>query len=204
MSFEQTLRDADEQFYSTFPEAKPVYAFTSDMNYFQYSYEQPSTSNYFPTYSVPTTSYDYYGAQTYYHTTYDVPQGPKVQAEMNLFSPVVPSTQTPADTAPTLSPKTEPRTRSPTQIVDQQRSRPTSAARISSHTESTPTHGPAWASSQYPIGGAAAVRPAAMRLSPLPSMRQLERKPPLACLFCRGRKIACGPPVPGSTDKTCK
>ncbi|KAF8871069.1 hypothetical protein BD779DRAFT_1428566, partial [Infundibulicybe gibba] len=28
------------------------------------------------------------------------------------------------------------------------------------------------------------------------------KKPPkLACLFCRGRKIACGPPRPGS--KTC-
>ncbi|KAF8906568.1 hypothetical protein CPB84DRAFT_1770118 [Gymnopilus junonius] len=42
-----------------------------------------------------------------------------------------------------------------------------------------------------------------MRLSPLPSKRQLEKKPPLACLFCRGRKIACGPPLPGSRDKTC-
>ncbi|TFK60871.1 hypothetical protein BDN72DRAFT_883421 [Pluteus cervinus] len=30
-----------------------------------------------------------------------------------------------------------------------------------------------------------------------------EKKPPLACLFCRGRKIACGPPIPGSKDKTC-
>jgi hypothetical protein len=30
------------------------------------------------------------------------------------------------------------------------------------------------------------------------------RKPPLACLFCRGRKIACGPPPPESTDKSCK
>lgn len=44
-----------------------------------------------------------------------------------------------------------------------------------------------------------------MRLSPLPSSkRPLEKKPPLACLFCRGRKIACGPPLPGSLDKTCK
>jgi hypothetical protein len=30
------------------------------------------------------------------------------------------------------------------------------------------------------------------------------RKPPLACLFCRGRKIACRPPPSESTDKTCK
>ncbi|KAH6913843.1 hypothetical protein BKA70DRAFT_1095529 [Coprinopsis sp. MPI-PUGE-AT-0042] len=30
-----------------------------------------------------------------------------------------------------------------------------------------------------------------------------EKKPPLACLFCRGRKIACGPPVPGGDDHTC-
>jgi hypothetical protein len=32
----------------------------------------------------------------------------------------------------------------------------------------------------------------------------MDKKPALACLFCRGRKIACGPPVPGSKDKTCK
>ena len=32
----------------------------------------------------------------------------------------------------------------------------------------------------------------------------LERKPRLACLFCRSRKIACGAPAPGSTDRTCK
>ena len=43
-----------------------------------------------------------------------------------------------------------------------------------------------------------------LQLSPLPSKRQLEKKPPLACLFCRGRKIACGPPEPGSEDPTCK
>ncbi|KAH9485366.1 hypothetical protein JR316_0002274 [Psilocybe cubensis] len=46
-------------------------------------------------------------------------------------------------------------------------------------------------------------RPLSMPLSPLPTKRQLEKKPPLACLFCRGRKIACGPPIPGSTDRTC-
>lgn len=40
-------------------------------------------------------------------------------------------------------------------------------------------------------------------LSSLPSNNLPERKPPLACLFCRGRKIACGPPLPGSIRKTC-
>ncbi|KDN45544.1 hypothetical protein RSAG8_04868, partial [Rhizoctonia solani AG-8 WAC10335] len=29
------------------------------------------------------------------------------------------------------------------------------------------------------------------------------KKPALACLFCRKRKIACGPPSPDSTDRTC-
>ncbi|CAE6413277.1 unnamed protein product [Rhizoctonia solani] len=29
------------------------------------------------------------------------------------------------------------------------------------------------------------------------------KKPALACLFCRKRKIACGPPPPDSTDRTC-
>ncbi|KAL4262359.1 Zn(2)-C6 fungal-type domain-containing protein [Pleurotus pulmonarius] len=40
-------------------------------------------------------------------------------------------------------------------------------------------------------------------LSPLSDEKPLEKKPPLACLFCRGRKIACGPPLPGSKDRTC-
>ncbi|KIJ18510.1 hypothetical protein PAXINDRAFT_8757 [Paxillus involutus ATCC 200175] len=43
------------------------------------------------------------------------------------------------------------------------------------------------------------------RMSPIShSRRSLDKKPALACLFCRGRKIACGPPLPGSKDKTCK
>ncbi|TFK74277.1 hypothetical protein BDN72DRAFT_833609 [Pluteus cervinus] len=43
-----------------------------------------------------------------------------------------------------------------------------------------------------------------LQLSPdSPTRRAQEKKPPLACLFCRGRKIACGPPIPGSKDKTC-
>lgn len=51
-------------------------------------------------------------------------------------------------------------------------------------------------------------RSASIRLSPLPPSKRVpvpaEKKPTLACLFCRGRKIACGPPLPGSPDKTCK
>lgn len=44
----------------------------------------------------------------------------------------------------------------------------------------------------------------ALRISPPPHpKRSMDKKPALACLFCRGRKIACGPPVPGSKDKTC-
>lgn len=37
-----------------------------------------------------------------------------------------------------------------------------------------------------------------------PTKKNGEKKPPLACLFCRGRKIACGPPIPGGDDHTCK
>jgi hypothetical protein len=45
----------------------------------------------------------------------------------------------------------------------------------------------------------------ALRISPSPHpKRSMDKKPALACLFCRGRKIACGPPVPGSKDRTCK
>jgi hypothetical protein len=47
-----------------------------------------------------------------------------------------------------------------------------------------------------------------VRLSPLSHNKKVaadaDKRPPLACLFCRGRKIACGPPLPGSTDKSCK
>lgn len=46
------------------------------------------------------------------------------------------------------------------------------------------------------------------RLSPLPHNTKVstdtDKRLTLACLFCRGRKIACGPPLPGSTDKSCK
>lgn len=31
-----------------------------------------------------------------------------------------------------------------------------------------------------------------------------DKKPPLACYFCRGRKIACGPADPENPDKSCK
>lgn len=31
-----------------------------------------------------------------------------------------------------------------------------------------------------------------------------ERKPPLACFFCRGRKICCGQPADDNPDRTCK
>jgi hypothetical protein len=43
------------------------------------------------------------------------------------------------------------------------------------------------------------------RSSPLPrGKRRVDRKPTLVCLFCHGRKIACGGPLPGGVDKTCK
>ncbi|KAF5374556.1 hypothetical protein D9757_010152 [Collybiopsis confluens] len=46
-----------------------------------------------------------------------------------------------------------------------------------------------------------------MRLSPLPiNRRPAEKKKAqtLACNFCRVRKIACGPPLAGTVEKTCK
>ena len=46
----------------------------------------------------------------------------------------------------------------------------------------------------------------ALRPSPALASKKLalDKKQTLACLFCRGRKIACGPPLPGSPDRTCK
>lgn len=36
------------------------------------------------------------------------------------------------------------------------------------------------------------------------SRRNPDKKPALACVFCRGRKIACGPPLKDGDGKTCK
>lgn len=36
------------------------------------------------------------------------------------------------------------------------------------------------------------------------SKRNSDKKPALACVFCRGRKIACGPPQKDGDGKTCK
>lgn len=41
----------------------------------------------------------------------------------------------------------------------------------------------------------------ALRLSPSPASKKITK---VACLFCRKRKIACGPPLPGSTNQTCR
>lgn len=43
--------------------------------------------------------------------------------------------------------------------------------------------------------------------NPIRSVKQadkIKKKPALACHFCRGRKIACGPPAPGSSETSCK
>ncbi|KAI0319717.1 hypothetical protein OF83DRAFT_1054464, partial [Amylostereum chailletii] len=37
----------------------------------------------------------------------------------------------------------------------------------------------------------------------LTNRRTVRKKPALACLFCRERKIACGPPAPEDEDQTC-
>ncbi|KAG1751289.1 uncharacterized protein EDB91DRAFT_598591 [Suillus paluster] len=65
----------------------------------------------------------------------------------------------------------------------------------SSHTHDRRTRSP-YQRSPSPRG--------ALRITPPPHpKRSMDKKPALACLFCRGRKIACGPPVPGSKDRTC-
>ena len=38
----------------------------------------------------------------------------------------------------------------------------------------------------------------------LPTTKRARRKPAIACLFCRERKIACQAPPVGSADTTCK
>lgn len=50
--------------------------------------------------------------------------------------------------------------------------------------------------------------PVGTQISDKPNKQQLlsldsDKKPFLACLFCRTRKIVCGVPLPGYPDKTC-
>ncbi|KAG6876598.1 hypothetical protein C0992_012306 [Termitomyces sp. T32_za158] len=59
----------------------------------------------------------------------------------------------------------------------------------------TPSKQPARASSERPS-------PLAPRKR-TKLLRDKDGKPLMACLFCRGRKIACGPPPQGSDDPTC-
>lgn len=73
------------------------------------------------------------------------------------------------------------------------------------HTNQQQFHSP----SETPHGGRTGSpyqrSPSPRQISPPPHpKRSMDKKPALACLFCRGRKIACGPPVPGSKDRTCK
>lgn len=72
------------------------------------------------------------------------------------------------------------------------------------HTNQQQFHSP----SETPHGGRTGSpyqrSPSPRQISPPPHpKRSMDKKPALACLFCRGRKIACGPPVPGSKDRTC-
>lgn len=70
-----------------------------------------------------------------------------------------------------------------------------------SHTQSKRYPPSRWWTSRYSASSPRLM----MRLSPLPGMRALpDKRPSLACHFCRGRKIACGPPPPEILDRTCK
>ncbi|KAH7905691.1 hypothetical protein BJ138DRAFT_1017388 [Hygrophoropsis aurantiaca] len=70
-----------------------------------------------------------------------------------------------------------------------------------SHRISPLSHGRTWQGS--PLRRSPSPR-GTVPISPLPqSKRLIEKKPALACLFCRGRKIACGPPSLRNGGKTC-
>ncbi|KAH9053577.1 hypothetical protein EDB87DRAFT_208246 [Lactarius vividus] len=72
---------------------------------------------------------------------------------------------------------------------------PTSSIHLDTNTAS---------SSQVPPPASAPNPKAGQGVLKLPSTkRSARRKPAIACLFCRERKIACGAPPVGSTDPTC-
>ena len=73
-----------------------------------------------------------------------------------------------------------------------------------SRTNKAPKNGLAWCAKRRSAASSTAVATRPTPTVPGKRQQQSDRKPTLACLFCRGRKIACGQPLPGSVDKTCK
>lgn len=78
---------------------------------------------------------------------------------------------------------------------------PTSAAVALSSSSSTPSSIKArpLISSSSQVAGASNPNTGVMS-----GKRNPDKKPALACVFCRGRKIACGPPLKDGDGKTCK
>ena len=69
----------------------------------------------------------------------------------------------------------------------------------------SPSHAPRSRPNKTSKNGLTSKRRAPAHPSPvLGKLCQPDGKPILACLFCRGRKIACRQPLPGSVAKSCK
>jgi len=203
--FDQTVRDADEEFYATFPEARDAVTrstaifreLNDDLNLVPLPYSQDLS------WTGPVIVNDTHNSHSMaYHTppSFFDPVSPPLSSEPSSLSRETPILQGRELRRRTLRFPTPELTNGCGVIHPDDLSKPTqinyfskiqrrahSISHLPSRVLSWDSHSPR----------------SSLPLSPLLGKRHLEKKPPLACLFCRGRKIACGPPLPGSPNKTC-
>jgi len=229
--FDQTVRDADEEFYATFPEARDALARSTaifsdnttpndDLNLMSLSYSQDQqefsrtdpvndTHNSHNNISLPNYNFSYTPPSFFDPVSLSPP------IPFALLSDQIRSQDT--RIVPILQGRKPRRAlRSPTQeltngcelsvmrLDDFSEPRDSGTQISYFHANQRRAHSVSHLSSRPLSWDSALNSPrSSIPLSPLFGKRQLEKKPPLACLFCRGRKIACGPPLPGSLHKTC-
>ena len=226
--FDWTVRDTDEEFYATFPEARDALtrSFTGDntlndvplsqqLSYYQqeYSWTNPEFSSVSPLTSVQQLEGLLVLQASNTHSTSTFPnhdnslpschQIPQPQASgdydfsyqqqyLDLAFPVI--SQSSFDSVPLSASILS----TPHNVAGPSASKVTDLPGSVASIDQIPSRD----TSIPPIRQGCKLRPAlgssnsSIRLSQC----QLEKKQlPVACLFCRGRKIACQPPLPGKT-----
>jgi len=195
-SFAESLREQDELFYAVFPQARSNQYFDFHIGYTCLSSEPPAWLT--PQKHTPCLSIAHHQARINWDDPSDIRHPPSVNAQCvqhtenvdhasgnvdrpTYHSPLESSSSHPSSIATQHSPQLAPNIQNSFPVY-----RPDGRRRRQSHSLLTQQQ----QNNKLPI-----------RLQQ--SKRTTDKKPALACLFCRGRKIACGPPMAGTKGKTC-
>ncbi|KAJ7678673.1 hypothetical protein B0H17DRAFT_1078023 [Mycena rosella] len=154
----------------------------------EYQYADPATSEY---YLNPRT--DYWQQQICIPMPPPHPQRPALHADMTIARAVGPPSSLSAVSASTGAYPSPPRPRPPSPPPPTSPAPPPTPPRAS---RSRPR--PRKRDRENGSGDERASEGRDSRERERERDRDRDKKPPLACLFCRGRKIACGPPQPGA------